>query len=141
MVLTPLIVFRNLYGSGELGNLKADLEARYKHAHSNKSSSGYSMFLTRCRKLRDIRNLGLQYVIFFPQLAMWAEKLTSKEWELCKAKLPRLDVLNEVDKRIALHCPQWLAILHKAFPRWGLGSLSTDQALSGSGDHPQEFSD
>ena len=105
--------------------LSTTLETRYRAAHSNTTSGAYRMFLTRCRKLQDIRDLGLQYIIFFPKLATWAERLTSKGWTQWKTEPGLQSVLSEVDKLVARHCPKWLDLLQQMYPRWDLERLPT----------------
>src|SRR5579859_1648152 len=66
--------------------LRDELERHYLNSHDIKSPSARRMFLTRCRNYKEIRDIGLQYVVFCPKLTVWAETLNVKDWQLRKPR-------------------------------------------------------
>ena len=109
----------------------AALVKHYLHTRSIKNPNAHEVFLTRCRKLKEVRNIGLKYVIFCSKLTIWAEHSSSDDWTLCKNELERGQLLSKVDQKVHHYCPQWFELLQKTYPRWNLESLSTEQPLSG----------
>lgn len=111
--------------------LRSALETHYlKSRHSANSTSAYSVFLNRCRKVKDIRDMGLKYVVFIPKLTVWAEKLDNNAWKARKNEISQVQLFSEVDKMVNRHCPQWFEILRKIYPSWDLQSLPGGQPLS-----------
>ena len=50
-------------------------------------------------------------------LARWVEDSSLKNWTSCKNELERVKFLAKVDKSVNQHCPEWLEILQKKYPR------------------------
>jgi len=122
---------RNLHGE-PWRQVKTALENRYSHLHSTKRGA-HAKFIFRCRKLKDVRDdLGLKYVIFFPKLSGWSEGSSTDDWQKCKKELAQGGVLSKLDEMILHHCPEWLDLLQKMFPRWDLQLFPPGQQLNRS---------
>jgi len=96
--------------------LKGKLEKHYLNSRGCKPSA-HRMFLTRCRNYKEIRDIGLQYVVFCPTLTVWADNLKVKEWQLRKNQILESQVLLQIAKAINHHCEDWYEVLTKAYPR------------------------
>ena len=110
--------------------MKKELVSCYLGARFNKNPNAFDRFLTRCRKLRELRDLGLKYVIFCPKLASQVEQMSLCDWERWKTLLKRKEVESEVDTLIGRHCPKWFEILKRMYPRWDMESFPTGQLHS-----------
>lgn len=126
MTLTVLADTRYI-GGNPWKELKMELVSSYREAHVIKNPKAFDMFLSRCRKLREMRNIGLKYVIFCPTLASQVEQIGPDDWERWKTLLTQREVASEVDKMIERHCPRWFEVLKEMYPRWNMGSLRNGQ--------------
>jgi hypothetical protein len=86
------------------------------------------MFILRCRKLKEIRDIGLKYVVFFPKFVLWSETSNLRQWELLKNEIRTKSLLDEVDKAVEIHCPNWLERLQNQYPHRSV-SLPAAQPL------------
>jgi len=94
----------------------------------NCSENAFRKYLARCRKLKKLRDVGLQYVVFCPALVQSLEKDASNSFEAWETA--QRGVFLKVDKLVGIHCPDWLRKVEELFPSKKIGACLNENGCA-----------
>lgn len=103
-------------------DLKKDLKVSYLQSRSIEKGVSYRSFLTRCRRLNQLLDLGvdrvsgLKYLVFSKKLNTWRGGISQEVWQSLKTQIMESRVLSDIDEAVDRYCVDWLEILKDVYP-------------------------